>query len=169
MRGIVSIAVGTFNTAIVLIPPRSLVASAPVVTTVGTSPRLEFSTGRALEISVLVGVPQSYVFGENPVELGYQLALEGFFKHSVIRFPTVVASLWLLLFLKFRYHFKSRIKYATPIIIADDIAYITTESAITAAMPSIGTNIGTEAITQSLAVAFLIGSAKMSINCFISF
>ena len=121
------------------------------------------------EISVLVSVPKPYVFGENPVELGGQLALEGFLKNPVIRLPTVVASLWLILFLIFCYHFKSRIKYPIPTITTNDDAYITTLSAITAAMPNRGTIIGTEAITQSLAVAFLIGSTKMSINCFISF
>ena len=143
--------------------------SAPIVAAISLFERFDFAASRAGEISVLVSVPKPYVFGENPVELGGQLALEGLFKHSMIRLPTVVASLWLLLFLKFCYHFKSRIKYATPIIIAEDIAYITTESAITAAMPNRSTIIGTEAITQSLAVAFLIGSVKMSINCFISF
>lgn len=144
-------------------------SSAPIVAAISLFEWLDLAASRAGEISVIVSVPKSYVFGENPVELGGQLALEGLFKHSVIRLPTVVASLWLLLFLKFRYHFKSRIKYPIPTITTNDDAYITTLSAITAAMPNRGTNIGTEAITQSLAVAFLIGSAKMSINCFISF
>ena len=50
--------------------------SAPIVAAISLFERLDLAAGGTSEISVLVSVPKPYLFRENPVELGGQLALE---------------------------------------------------------------------------------------------